>query len=76
MHQNKSIRIILGLLLAASAASAQQYTISTVAGISTVQGYFGDTFPATSAQLDFPLRVAVDSKGNIFIADDPRSHGR
>jgi uncharacterized protein (TIGR03437 family) len=69
MHQNKSIRTILGLLLAASAASAQQYTISTVAGISTVQGYFGDTFPATSAQLDFPLRVAVDSKGNIFIAD-------
>jgi len=65
----KSLYIIFGLLLAAGAASAQQYTISTVAGIGTVQGYFGDTGPATSAQLDFPTRVAVDSKGNIYIAD-------
>jgi uncharacterized protein (TIGR03437 family) len=65
----KSLPIIFGLLLVAGAASAQQYTISTVAGIGTVQGYFGDAGPATSAQLDFPLRVAVDSKGNIYIAD-------
>src|ERR1019366_1001135 len=65
----KSLQIIFGLMLAAGAASAQQYTISTVAGIGTVQGYYGDTGPATSAQLDFPLRVAVDSKGNIYIVD-------
>jgi uncharacterized protein (TIGR03437 family) len=65
----KSLPIIFGLMLAAGAASAQQYTISTVAGIGTVQGYYGDTGPATSAQLDFPLRVAVDSKGNIYIVD-------
>jgi uncharacterized protein (TIGR03437 family) len=65
----KSLQTIFGLLLAAGAASAQQYTISTVAGIGTVQGYYGDTGPATSAQLDFPLRVTVDSKGNFYIAD-------
>ena len=65
----KSLHIVLGLLLAAGAATAQQYTISTIAGIGQVQGYFGDTGPATNAQLDFPLRVALDSKGNLYIAD-------
>jgi uncharacterized protein (TIGR03437 family) len=65
----KSLQIVSGLLLAACAATAQQYTISTIAGIGTVQGYYGDTGPATSAQLDFPFRVAVDSKGNFYIAD-------
>jgi uncharacterized protein (TIGR03437 family) len=65
----KSIQIVFGLLLAAGAATAQQYTISTVAGIGTVQGYFGDTGPANQAQLDFPFKVAVDSKGNLYLAD-------
>jgi uncharacterized protein (TIGR03437 family) len=65
----KNLHIVLGLLLAAGAATAQEYSISTVAGIGQVQGYFGDTGPATNAQLDYPLRVTVDSKGNFFIAD-------
>src|SRR5580692_249959 len=65
----KSFQIVLGLLLAAGATNAQQYSISTIAGIGQVQGYFGDTGPATSAQLDFPLRVTVDSKGNFYLAD-------
>ena len=65
----KSYPIALGLLLAAGAATAQQYTISTVAGIGTVQGYIGDGLAATSAELDFPFRVAVDSKNNFYIAD-------
>ena len=65
----KSFHIVFGLLLAASAASAQQYTISTVAGIGTAQGYLGDTGPATNALLDFPFKVALDSKGNFYIAD-------
>jgi uncharacterized protein (TIGR03437 family) len=69
MHRIKSIRTICGFLLTAGVAAAQQYTISTVAGIGTVQGFYGDTGAATSALLDFPLRVAVDSKGNIYIAD-------
>lgn len=42
--------------------------ISTVAGTG-VSGYSGDTGPATSAQLNLPQGVAVDSADNIFIAD-------
>ena len=65
----KRFHIVFGLLLAACAASAQQYTISTVAGIGTAQGYYGDTGPAVQALLDFPFKVAVDSKGNFYIVD-------
>ena len=42
--------------------------ISTVAGTGTV-GFSGDGDPATSAQLNFPHGVALDSSGNLFIAD-------
>ena len=65
----KSTQIVVGMLLAAGAATAQQYTISTVAGIGTVMGYYGNFGPATQAPLDFPFKVSVDSKGNFFIAD-------
>jgi uncharacterized protein (TIGR03437 family) len=65
----KNFQIVFALLAAASAATAQQYTITTIAGIPQVQGYFGDTGAPTGAQLDFPFRVAIDSKGNYYIAD-------
>jgi sugar lactone lactonase YvrE len=42
--------------------------ISTIAGNGT-PGYGGDGGPATSAQLNEPWGVAVDSAGNLFIAD-------
>jgi sugar lactone lactonase YvrE len=32
-------------------------------------GYSGDNGPATSAELNFPAAVAVDSAGNLYIAD-------
>jgi len=42
--------------------------ITTVAGSGTL-GFNGDNGPATSAQLSNPLSVAVDSGGNLYIAD-------
>ena len=43
-------------------------TITTIAG-DGAYGYSGDTGPATSASLQFPEGVAVDSAGNLYIAD-------
>ena len=43
-------------------------TISTLAGTRTT-GYSGDGGPALLAQITRPLDLAVDSAGNIFIAD-------
>jgi sugar lactone lactonase YvrE len=43
--------------------------IQTVAGIGQSSGYSGDGGPATSAQLDWPHSVFVDSSGNLYISD-------
>lgn len=42
--------------------------ISTIAGTGTA-GYGGDNGPAVSAQLDEPLSMAMDTWGNLCIAD-------
>ena len=47
---------------------AKNGTITTVAGTGTA-GFSGDGGAATSAQLNLPLGVAVDSAGNLFISD-------
>jgi sugar lactone lactonase YvrE len=46
--------------------------IITVAGNGT-QGYSGDGGPATSAMLNYPTGVALDSNGNVFF-DDTYNH--
>ncbi len=48
--------------------SASTGDISTVAGDGT-PGYSGDGGAATSAELQYPIGVTVDSSGNIYIAD-------
>jgi sugar lactone lactonase YvrE len=42
--------------------------INRFAGNGT-RGFSGDNGPATSAQLSYPVAVAVDANGNLFIAD-------
>jgi len=48
--------------------TASTGVITTVAGNGTA-GYSGDGGPATSAELSSPAGVALDSSGNIYIAD-------
>lgn len=44
-------------------------TITTLAGSSTLGGFGGDGGLATKARLNTPKGVAVDSVGNVYIAD-------
>ena len=46
--------------------------ITTVAGAGTCCGFGGDNGPAASAQLYAPNGIAVDSSGDLFIADHLR----
>ena len=43
-------------------------SVSTVAG-NGARGFFGDNGPATTAALAYPVGIAVDSSGELFIAD-------
>ncbi len=43
--------------------------ITTVAGSGAMPGYSGDGGPAISAQLAFPMGLAVDRLGNLYLSD-------
>ena len=43
--------------------------ITTVAGGSLLSGFTGDGCPATNVALSIPFGVAVDSAGNVYVAD-------
>jgi len=49
--------------------------ISTIAGSGT-PGFFGDGGPASVAQLNGPLGLAVDANANLYIADEANSRIR
>jgi uncharacterized protein (TIGR03437 family) len=61
-----------GNLYVANGSTVRKVTpggaITTVAGTG-ISGYSGDNGPATSAQLNDAFGVAVDSTGNVYIAD-------
>ena len=44
-------------------------TITTVAGMGGVRGFSGDNGPATSAELNYPYGITLDTSGNLYIAD-------
>ncbi len=55
---------------------AETGIITTIAGSGTVAWYSGDGGPGTEAQLAFPHRIAVDSQGNVFVADTANNRVR
>jgi sugar lactone lactonase YvrE len=61
--------LVFGIFIAMKlCCSAQTGIITTIAGNGTV-GFSGDGGQATAAQLTNPTSVAVDSAGNVYIAD-------
>jgi len=44
-------------------------TITTIAGMGGTRGFSGDNGPATSAELNYPYGITLDTFGNLFIAD-------
>jgi uncharacterized protein (TIGR03437 family) len=66
--RGRSLVVCLGLLCLSAARGQQQYTIQTLAGNGSA-GFAGDSGAPAAAQLNFPQAVALDSKGNLYIAD-------
>jgi len=63
-----SVALLALALITSWSASGQTYTMSTFAG-DGLRGFSGDNGPAINAQLNRPQSVAVDSAGNLYIAD-------
>jgi len=55
---------------------APDATVSTVVAGNGTAGYSGDGGPATRAQLNFPEGLALDSAGNLYIADSNNNRVR
>lgn len=69
------MRRVLTLFLLIAGAGSQlfsqappSYTISNAAG-NGAAGFAGDSGKAVEAQINFPLGLAIDGSGNIYIAD-------
>jgi len=53
----------------AARAQAPQYIITTVVGNGTA-GYFGNLGPAKQAEINGPCKLAFDTSGNLYFADE------
>ena len=62
-------------ILSVTGAAAQTYNINAFAGNAT-SGFSGDSGPATSAQLNYPLGIVVDSSGKVYISDSGNNRVR
>jgi hypothetical protein len=62
------ISALLPEWIGGKAYAADRYIIKRVAGTGS-RGFSGDGGAAVSAQLKDPFGVAVDSSGNVYIAD-------
>jgi hypothetical protein len=72
---NNRVRVVAEQTGTYYGVSMKAGDIYTVAGNGT-QGYAGDNGAATSAELNGPVGVAVDSSGNIIIGDTGNSRVR
>ena len=68
MQGKRFVSILLFLLFWPGLSQAEPGRITTVAG-NGQEGFSGDGGPAAQASLSSPRRIAVDSQGNLFIAD-------
>jgi len=50
--------------------------VSLFAGVEFTCGYNGDNIPATTAELNTPYGIAIDSSGNVYIADSSNNRIR
>jgi hypothetical protein len=68
-RMNTCARILAATALILIPCCAQEYIISTVAGLAGPNVGMGDGGPALNSSLRAPSGVAVDSAGNVYIAD-------
>jgi trimeric autotransporter adhesin len=60
--------LVVGCGSSSSSSASSNLTIAEVAGNGTA-GYSGDGAAAASAELNYPVGVALDGSGNLYIAD-------
>ena len=65
--RTRSILLAAGILASLSSASAQIYDFTTIAGLATNIGSADGTNSA--ARFNQPMGVAVDTNGNVYVAD-------
>jgi sugar lactone lactonase YvrE len=69
MKVNKRAGLIFWLLVQPSLGGFAQSGIITTSAGNGAPGFSGDGGPATTAELNSPFGVAIDSVGNLYIAD-------